>query len=240
MILPRSPKILLIAISALSIFSAQASVVLNNTRVIYPDNSQEVSVKLKNNGDRPVLIQSWIDSGDPDENPSTIQVPFILTPPINRIDAEQTQTLRIFYTGETLSKTEETVFWLNVLEIPAKNSALKDKNTLQLAFRTRVKLFFRPSDLQGDANNAGKQLVWNVTPTGLKATNPTPYHVSLTRVTIENNGQSHDSNALMVNPNESQLFTFPELPTIPSGSQLIIHYLNDYGAVTTVETSITP
>ncbi|MDB1124352.1 fimbrial biogenesis chaperone [Vibrio algarum] len=235
MLISRFLQLLFISFSILSVFSTQASVVINNTRVVYLDNSKEVSVKLNNNGNKPVLVQSWIDSGDPDQNPSTIQVPFILTPPINRIDSKQGQTLRIFYTGEELSTTEESIFWLNVLEIPAKNSDLKDKNTLQLAFRTRLKLFFRPSDLQGDANDAGKNLVWDVIGSGLKATNPTPYHVSLTRVSIEINDKSYDSEAVMVYPNKSQIFNFSDLPAIPSGSKIIINYLDDYGATKSFE-----
>ena len=237
----RSVLLLLIAIPSLSVFSTQASVVLNNTRVVYLDNDKEVSVKLNNNGNKPVLVQSWIDNGNPDENPSVIQVPFILTPPINRIDAEKGQTLRIFYTGEELSTTEESVFWLNVLEIPAKSNELKGENSLQLAFRTRVKLFFRPSDLPGNANDAGKELAWRITASGLNATNATPYHVSLTQVNVTVNGTTyHAKTVAMIKPNRSQEFSFSDLVDIPTGSKVNINYIDDYGASRMFETTVQP
>ncbi|UGA53578.1 fimbrial biogenesis chaperone [Vibrio sp. VB16] len=230
--------LLIISASGLGAYSVQASVIINNTRVVYLDTEKEVSVKLSNNGNNPVLVQSWIDDGNPEQNPSTIKVPFILTPPINRLNADKSQTLRIFYTGEPLSTTEETVFWLNVLEVPAKNSELEDENTLQLAFRSRIKLFFRPNNLKDHANDAGKELVWSVTPTGLKATNLTPYHVSLSKVSITIKDKSYYSESKMISPNSFQEFSFVELASIPLNSKVNIDYINDFGATINVENTV--
>ena len=115
-------KNLLIGVAALCFFSAQsvAGVVVTGTRVIYPSNAKEVSVRLDNKGKSPVLIQSWIDSGDASATPENIQVPFILTPPINRVEPSKGQTLRLSYTGGPQPADRESVFWLNILEIPAK------------------------------------------------------------------------------------------------------------------------
>lgn len=100
-----------------------ASVVISGTRVIYSSEAKDVTVKLNNVGKAPVLIQSWIDDGDMTVKPENIRVPFILTPPINRVDPGKGQTLRLSYTGAALPMDKESVFWLNVLEIPAKNSS---------------------------------------------------------------------------------------------------------------------
>ncbi|MBC3232133.1 fimbria/pilus periplasmic chaperone, partial [Serratia fonticola] len=76
-------------LAALALFSthALASVVISGTRVIYPSDAKEVSVKISNVGPSPVLLQSWIDSGDANAKPSAIKVPFVLTPPMNRVEA---------------------------------------------------------------------------------------------------------------------------------------------------------
>src|SRR5471030_1759277 len=100
--------------------SSWASIVITGTRVIYPSTEKEVTVKLNNVGVSPVLVQSWIDNGDVNAKPENISVPFILTPPINRVEQGKGQTLRINYTGTPLPVNKESVFWLNVLEIPAK------------------------------------------------------------------------------------------------------------------------
>jgi hypothetical protein len=50
---------------ALCMVGAHASVVINGTRVIYPSDEREVTVKLSNEGSLPALVQAWLDDGDP-------------------------------------------------------------------------------------------------------------------------------------------------------------------------------
>ena len=122
--------------------SVQASVVITGTRVIYPEKQKEVTVRVNNTGTGPVVLQSWIDNGDVNARPEMLKVPFVLTPPINRVEPNKSQTLRISYTGSALPKDKESVFWLNVLEIPAKADTSSSQNYLQMAYRSRIKLFF--------------------------------------------------------------------------------------------------
>ncbi|MEN2733548.1 fimbria/pilus periplasmic chaperone [Escherichia coli] len=49
----------------------------------------------------------------------------MITPPIFRMDSKSGQTVRIVYTGESLPKDRESLFYLNVLDIPAKPRAKK-------------------------------------------------------------------------------------------------------------------
>lgn len=211
----------LLMLHAASVF---ASVVISGTRVIYPAGQKEVTVKLDNAGKAPVLAQSWIDNGDVKASPENISVPFILTPPINRIEAKKGQTLRISYTGAPLPADKESVFWLNVLEIPAKDKAMQSENQLQMAFRSRIKLFFRPAGLQGDANDAAKALTWSTDANGITATNPTPYNVSLVEVSL--NGKKVEGQ--MVPPRGS--IRFKDL-SATRGGKLTFSSVNDYGAV---------
>lgn len=204
--------------------TTSASVVINGTRVIYSSEDKDVTVKLNNVGKSPVLIQSWIDNGDPMAKPENINVPFILTPPINRIDAGKGQTLRLSYTGAPLPTDKESVYWLNVLEIPAKKQLKGDESLLQMAFRSRIKLFFRPAGLSGDANEAAKQLSWSATPGGVKAMNPTPYFVSLVSLVV--NGKEIEGQ--MIAPRSS--LAFNGISAAP-GNSLSIEFVNDYGAV---------
>lgn len=59
------------------------------------------------------------------------------------MEPKRGQTVKVMYTGATaLPKDRESVYWFNVLEVPPKpKDAQADKNLLQLAFRTRIKLF---------------------------------------------------------------------------------------------------
>ncbi|MCS6619976.1 fimbria/pilus periplasmic chaperone [Escherichia coli] len=46
-------------------------------------------MKLNNNGKLPVLIQSWVDNGDPDKKPDDSQAPFIITPRLTELIPEK-------------------------------------------------------------------------------------------------------------------------------------------------------
>lgn len=200
-----------------------AGTVINTTRVIYPSDSKEVSVKVSNNGPNPVLLQSWIDKGDEKVNPSNISVPFVLTPPMNRVDGGKGQTLRISYSGGALPQDKESVFWLNVLEVPAKNKAKADANTLQMAFRTRIKLFYRPVSLEGNPNEAAKQVSWSAHGSNIEAKNPTPYYVNF--VNLKVNGKIVEG--AMVPPKGNLLVSLPGIV----GGKITGGYVNDFGAV---------
>lgn len=77
---------LLILFSLLaSINTAFANIVVNGTRVIYPEKNNETIVQLINNGNDPALVQSWIDDGDINSTPETANVPFLLSPPVVKV-----------------------------------------------------------------------------------------------------------------------------------------------------------
>lgn len=200
-----------------------ASIVVSGTRVIYPSDSREVSVKVTNMGERPVLIQSWLDDGDMKSKPENIHVPFVLTPPFNRIDAGKGQTLRISQTDPTLPEDRETLFWLNVLEVPAKNKLLKETNYLQMAFRTRIKFFYRPAGLSGHASDTVKTMKWYSRDGQITASNLTPYYASLASITL--GGKKVDGK--MVAPFQSQTFNLSG----KQGDTINGEFVNDFGAI---------
>lgn len=216
---------LLLAVTASVLLAAPAvaSIVITGTRVIYPSDAKEVSVKLNNAGKLPVLVQSWIDKGDANAKPESIKVPFILTPPINRVEASKGQTLRISYTGEALPTDKESVFWLNVLEIPAKSKVSTAENYLQMAFRSRIKFFYRPVGLQGDANEVAKAVTWTAKGNTLLANNPTPYFVSF--VTLSASGKKIEGS--MVAPYSNLTVKLSG----HAGSKVSGEYVNDFGAI---------
>lgn len=224
-------------------FSSQASVVINGTRVIYPGNEKEITVKLSNKGSQPVLVQSWIDDGDQNALPENINVPFFLTPPINRIEPNKSQTLRISYAGNKEKiKSEESVYWLNVLEIPPAPKAIDNKvsNNLQVAFRTRIKLFYRPEAINNkfDAAKSAENLTWSIENGKLTAHNQSPYFVSLISITLGKENQQEIVEGEMIAPNQSKQFEFKNRNLINSGNTLSYEYINDWGAVNTVNYSL--
>ncbi|WP_434638742.1 molecular chaperone [Klebsiella sp. I138] len=220
-----------------AILPTHASVIVNGTRVIYDSKERDVSVRLTNTGTQPVLVQSWIDDGQQNAKPDHLSTPFTLTPPINRINAGKSQTLRISYTGITaLPQNKESVYWLNVLEIPAAQKNEKDSK-LQVAFRTRIKLFYRPDILsdRGRVTEAAEKVQWSVAGDKLTAINTSPYFISLVSVTLSNNGRKGSLEGEMVPPLGKYDFRLPGSLRPGTGTTLIYEYVNDWGAVKKVE-----
>lgn len=221
-----------IIISLLLPVSGIASVVVNGTRVVYPGTEREVTVKLSNTGTLPVLVQSWVDNGDVSARPEKIAVPFILTPPVNRIEPDKSQTLRLSYTASPqLPEDRESVYWLNVLEIPPAKQNVP--NRLQMAFRTRIKLFYRPGAIadRAKASEAAETLKWSIVGDELEANNPSPYYISLVSINITQGSKKSDVAGEMVAPMNKLRFKLKGNASLTRGANLAYEYINDWGAV---------
>ncbi|GGP25094.1 fimbria/pilus periplasmic chaperone [Silvimonas amylolytica] len=218
---------------ALLPFNAQASIVLAGTRVVFNAADTEVTLKMTNNGKLPGLAQVWLDTGDADADPTKVSVPFLLTPPVARIDPTKSQTVRITYTGEPLAQDKETLFWFNMLEIPPKPDAKEaSANYMQLAFRSRIKFFYRPAGLSISPTEAPKKLTWHAsTQAGkpaLQINNPTPYYITVAEATVGRDANVPKStDSIMVAPGGNALM--PMSASVKSG-QVFFQTVDDYGA----------
>jgi P pilus assembly chaperone PapD len=239
---------LLVSGSTLFPGQAQANVIIAGTRVIFPAQDGEVTVRLSNDNTVPALVEAWVDDGDPHSTPDKVHTPFLITPPLFRMDPHQDQDLRILATSPNLPSDRESIFWLNVLEIPPKPTGdqFKGKNLLQVAIRSRLKLFYRPAGLPGDANKAPGQLTWKVVADGkgyaLEAHNPTPYHITVTQTTVQVGGTSYNTNVGMVDPFGTLRLAFKQAPAQAPAAGTAINYdiINDYGAVAVFKGTVAP
>jgi chaperone protein EcpD len=225
---------------------AYASAVIQGTRVVYPSDAREVSIKISNPDKMPLLVQSWLDNRNEQASPGQAEVPFTLTPPMSRIDPGKSQTLRLSYTGEPLAKDKETLYWLNVLSIPPKSQVADGVSQLQFSFRTRMKVFFRPAGLPYPVTEAPAKLTWKLIPANkgyaLEVNNPTPYHVSFSSVALKDGERSFtgpDSKG-MVAPGETT--RFPAIAGINSASsanaKVVYQIINDQGGYKTFESPL--
>lgn len=200
---------------------AQAGIVLNTTRVIYQATDKEVSFVVNNSGTADILAQSWLEAQSDTEN-----LPFVVTPPLARMAGSTRQMIRVIYAGEGLPQDRESVFWLNVQEIP---QSAKD-NQLQIAIRQRIKLFYRPAALSGDPLDAAKNLRWRVHDGQLEVSNPTPYHVSMIQIDARQQGKTlFTADSRMLAP--LQTVQLP-LKQTASGQAVDLRFIsiNDFGA----------
>ncbi|ELY4854145.1 fimbrial biogenesis chaperone [Cronobacter turicensis] len=198
-------------------------IVVGGTRVIYEGNKKEAALSIKNNSAAsPFLLQSWVDNGD-----GKTRGPFMVTPPLFRIEPEEDHELRIAKTG-SLPEDRESLFYLNIRAIPP--SSPEAVNTLKLVVKTRIKLFYRPQALVVDAQTAYQQLKFHLVEGHLLAENPTPFYMVFDSLKI---GATRIQSADMLAPFASQRFA---LPATETGRVVSWRVINDYGGVTKPET----
>jgi chaperone protein EcpD len=221
---------------ALLVGGAHASVTIGGTRVVYPLEQREVTVKLDNDSSAPSLVQVWMDDGNPDAKPGDIKAPFVITPPIFRMEPKKGQMLRVMYSGDALPQDRESVYWLNVLDIPPKAEASADANLLQLAYRTRIKVFVRPPKLGGQPEDAPAQLSWKIAASKdgkgqeVSVSNPTPYHVSFSEFNVESDGHTFkNERGGMVAPFATEVLPVDKMNAVPAGAKVHYSAISDYG-----------
>ncbi|MGX5100439.1 fimbrial biogenesis chaperone [Enterobacter cloacae] len=149
-----SIKLLLCLPVIASTFCHATGVQIGRTRIIYDAAKKEIALPLQNSEkELPWLIQSWTDTGD-----GKTRGPFIVTPPLFRLDPQKEQSLRITWSGSPLPDDKETLFYLNVRTVPATPADDAGKNVLRLIYKTRLKLFWRPVGLSGSPSESCKNL----------------------------------------------------------------------------------
>ena len=252
---PISQRIILLIVlllAAISQNTAWAAISLNATRVIIDQKTQEAHIRILNEGLSPVLIQTWTDAGDTTIPLENLQTPFVIVPPFFRLEPQATQQLRIISTQpeNTLPADRESLFWLNIQEVPPAPLTQPQENYMQIAFRTRIKVFYRPQAIPFDTESLHQQLTFSITQNNgrfmLQIHNPTPIHVTFLKIDIGSApralAQTLESEESMVAPYST--LTIPIQAAIPdpasASMQVRYTYLNDFGVSIEHQVQLTP
>lgn len=232
-------KTVIAIICLFSVPLVHASVIISATRFIYKSNARDVSVRLTNEGVEPALAQLWIDDGDTTLSPSQINVPFVISTPLVRLDAKQSRSMRIIATNPNLPQDRESMFWLNVLEVPPKPKAADEQNYLQFSVRSRLKLIYRPESLSPDVVAAGKSVKLHIIqnkPLTIRVTNGSANFLNYGEILLLQNGMKTGSTlSATVKPYGSVELNFENTELInldKGGITVSFSIIDDYGAVT--------
>ncbi|NHR04860.1 molecular chaperone [Chromobacterium haemolyticum] len=166
--------------------SSQAGLLAESTRVVFAAGSAEQSLQLVNLNPYPVVVQAWVDDGRLESGPDAVgaaEAAVMPIPPIFRLNPKAQISLRLIATGVPLPADRESLFWLNLYEIPpARTDLPADSQTLTVTLRTQMKLFMRPAkltssveDLPGLLSFALEQGVGGLR---LRIDNPSPYYAT--------------------------------------------------------------
>ncbi|MBH2766576.1 fimbria/pilus periplasmic chaperone [Serratia marcescens] len=219
------------------------AVKLGATRVIYDPDGKGATLAISNPQDYPMLVQSTVKGED-----TTSPAPFVVTPPLFRLDGKQQNRLRIVRTGGVMPADRETLEWLCVKGIPPKSddawandasgkSQAPKANAMsldvQLSISNCIKLLVRPSAVKGTVTDVGDKLTWRIANGLLTVKNPTPFYMNFASLQL---GRTPIPNAEYVAPFGSK--SYP-LPKNGAAGQVQWKLITDYGGETKAYQSIT-
>ena len=208
--------------SSCYITSSHAAVQAQASRVIYDASAKAATLSLKNNADKPYMVQSWLEAGKTTNGDS--KIPFVVTPPLVKIDPQKESTLRFIYSGSGLATDRESQFWINIQEIPPKP---ENENVLQLAVRTKIKLFYRPKQVNIQLEDAIKKVHWSVQGNRLQLENNSPLFITIGDLRL---GSSTGALAQMQEDMVPPFQSITVLHNLPANTKTISYsYLNEFG-----------
>jgi len=168
-------------------FASHAGVAIGGTRFVYEEKNPQLNITLENSDTRPYLVKTQILQPDAFQGAERGAVsPFVATPPLFVLNGGKQNKIRLVSDGGTLAKDKETLFDLVITAIPSSTEKAP-VNTVQVAIRSHLKLFYRPKNLQGSPENAYQQISWQREDGGITVKNPTPFYVTLFGVSVNGN-----------------------------------------------------
>ncbi|WP_071550462.1 fimbrial biogenesis chaperone [Pseudomonas frederiksbergensis] len=210
---------------------SHAALTISSTRVVFDSDKRNVSLSVSNPSNKPFAVQTWVNTAADDQ---ATAVPFIASPPLFRLNAGKEQHVQINGLPNTLPNDRESLFYFNVQELPQLQAS--DTNQLNIALRTRIKLFYRPVEIKSNPVDRLQELRWSIQHIDgkprLQVINPSPFHVSFVRVELRANGQTVTlKETPMAEPMATQHFELDGLKPTP-GMQVNFSVITDYGGYT--------
>ncbi|HAW0071484.1 TPA: fimbrial chaperone [Escherichia coli] len=208
---------------------SMAAFVLNGTRFIYEEGKKNTSFEVTNNADRTYGGQVWIDNTS-----QTNAVYMVSQPPFFKVGAKQKQIIRIMNTDSNLPKDRESLFWLNVQEVPPKPEVKDDEaSVLAIAMNTRVKLIYRPASIKDGRKDAENKLKLEQRGKETWLINPTPYYMAVVSVKYDGKDLTLSDNVMK---EVAQLKPFSDVNLGKKvNGKIKIDAVNDWGGVQTYE-----
>jgi len=181
-----------------------AAMQLDRTRLVIHEAEGSAVLQMRSKDTLPLLLQLWVDhdaDASPQDNAALLaasDIPFMTDPPVMRLEPGKTRAVQVLMTRvpATLPTDRESLYWLNVLEIPAivdAHPSSPHSDRLHMGFQSQLKLFYRPKALAkySDAStlDASDRLRFALTRDAgnhawLSIHNPAPIHQSLATLTL--------------------------------------------------------
>lgn len=205
----------------------------NFTRLVMTDkDTKGVYFNAYNNNVFPILVQSWgskldTDTGSVNDSISDIKIPFIVIPPLQRVEPGEQFTLHLRFNGEQVPSMKESVYLLSFKAIPA--SGPKSVKKLSMTVVMNIKVFIR-NQLQdsGGISSAIKKVTALWQADGVVINNPSPYWLTLSSMILDNKEIERKELLKMAAPMQSTLFKWKN----GKPREILIKFIDEYSMET--------
>lgn len=170
-----------------------AGISLDSSRIVFHDSNavQGVSIGVTSSAQStaPYLVKAQILGNIQGTQTQNV---FSVTPSLFRLEPDSTNQLRILKTGtQPLPQEKESIFYLRVIGLPARINGNIENNmniggTITVSTGSVIKVFYRPKGLAMTQQTAMSSLRFSRQAHQLKISNPTPYFITLSSLTIGN------------------------------------------------------
>jgi len=173
----------------------QAGIIASATRVIFREGDNEKSLMLLNTNDYPIVVQTWVDDGDVNAAPEQSTAPFVSLPAVFSMQPKTMKGLRLIYNQQSLPKDRESVFWINLYEIPPTRPVIPPlQPSVTMAMNTQMKIFYRPKAVVAAEKDAPKPMFTLKKEDNhyvLLCDNPSPVYLSFSRLALRIGQQNY-------------------------------------------------
>ncbi|MCA6220417.1 molecular chaperone [Photorhabdus sp. UCH-936] len=185
------------------------------------DSPGGVTLSMTNHTEQGYLVQGFVSPMDPNTgrfDTKTGQVPpFVVLPPLKRVEAGGKFSFRIRQLGEKLPPDRESAFVVSLRAIPGvavPDTGAPERQTgkhsqVQVALQMNIRLFYRPQGVPARDNaTVAKQVKFSLQGTQLRVDNPTPYFLTFSVLKVGSRQADDPSRQAMVPPKGIQTYSF--------------------------------
>lgn len=190
-------------------------------RLVFDHDSKGISFLLKNNDNNSYLVQADIAIPDETSGIKTKEklpnMPFIITPPLYRIDAKSEYSWQIKKIAnlKMLPQDRESVFFIKLKAIPPKGTknTINFKNgngNITLSKVLHYKFYYRPESLKNiKLNSVKNKLSFTLNGNELIAKNSSPIYLTLGELVVGQHKVDNLQLFKMIPPFGEQIFQLP-------------------------------
>ncbi len=201
-------------------------------RLTYIAGDKSISISLRNTSTFPYLIQTnmqWLDekTGINILNKNE-KIPFIVTPPLHKLNGDEYYSWRVMFTGKTqsLPSDRESVFLVQLKAIPSTERQSEQSLQFTVTRSLLFKVYYRPEHLKSiTLEEVTEKLSFQREKNTLIVRNNSPIYATFDNLSI--NGHRFDEEVLFLSvpPFSEQRFHYSNLPSGSISWALLDEYL---------------